>query len=124
MKTILLMMLLLAQRPAATPVQTGSISGRLLNSDGTPAVRIRVSAMPAPDSPGKPVDGSTLMTLAETDSDGRYRLADIPVGRYFVVAGFLDSPTYYPRGTAPASATAVNVTVNAKIANIDFRIEG
>src|SRR5262245_27787154 len=123
MKTLLLVMLLLAQRPATTPVQTGSISGRVLNSDGTPAVKIRVSAMPAPDSPGKPADGSTLMTLAETDSDGRFRLADIPVGRYFVVAGSLDSPTYYPRGTAPASATAINVTANARIADIDFRVE-
>jgi len=84
MKIFLLAMLLLAQRPAA-PVQTGSISGRLLNTDGTPAVRVRVSAMPAPDSPAKPSDGSTLMTLAETDTDGRYRLADIQVGRYFVV---------------------------------------
>ena len=68
-------------------------------------------------------DAPALIALTETDSTGRYRLADVPVGRYYIVAGFVDSPTYYPRGTGAAGATAVNVTARATTANIDFRIE-
>jgi len=120
MKMLLLALLLVAQRPTAPALQAGTVTGRLLNEDGTPAIKIRVSAMSIPDNK---TEAPTLMTLAETDSSGRYRLTDVPVGRYYIVAGFVDSPTYYPRGTGPAGATPVNVTVNATVANIDFRIE-
>src|SRR4030095_13364423 len=108
------------QRPITPALQVGTVTGRLLNEDGSPAAKVRVSAMSIPDNKN---EAPTLMTLAETDSNGRYRLADVPVGRYYIVAGFVDSPTYYPRGTGPAGATPVNVTVNATLANIDFRIE-
>ena len=123
MKMLLLAMLLFAQRPASTALQTGTVTGRLLNEDGSPAVKVRVSAMSIPDNRTGGNEAPTLMTLTETDSAGRYRLTDVPVGRYYIVAGFVDSPTYYPRGTGPSGATPVNVTFNATAAGIDFRIE-
>ncbi|HET9942372.1 MAG TPA: carboxypeptidase-like regulatory domain-containing protein, partial [Terriglobia bacterium] len=122
MKMLLLTLILFAQRPPSTALQTGAVTGRLLNEDGTPAVKVRVSAMSIPDTQGGNLSPA-LITLTETDNTGRYRLADVPVGRYYVVAGFVDSPTYYPRGTSPSGATPVNVTFNATAANIDFRIE-
>jgi hypothetical protein len=91
MKTLLLALILFAQRPASPGLQTGTVTGRLLNSDGSPATRTRVSATPIPDSPGVVADRQTLMTLTETDDRGNYRLADVPVGRYYIVAGFVDS---------------------------------
>jgi hypothetical protein len=123
MKTLLLAVLLFAQRPTPVGLQTGTITGRLLNEDGSPAAKVRVSAMSIPENRNGGNEAPTLMTLTETESDGRYRLADVPVGRYYIVAGFVDSPTYYPRGTGAAGATAVNVTLNATTPNIDFRIE-
>ena len=123
MKTLLLALILFAQRPASLGLQAGTVTGRLLNSDGSPAARTRVSATPIPDSPGVAADRQTLMTLTETDDSGNYRLANVPVGRYYIVAGFVDSPTYYPRGKDSSAATPVNVTANATTSNIDFRIE-
>src|SRR5688572_13992274 len=123
MKVLLLALLLFAQRPPSTALQTGTLTGRLLNEDGAPAVKVRVSAISIPEGRNAGTEAPTLMTLTETDSAGRYRLVDVPVGRYYVVAGFVDSPTYYPRGTVSSSATPVNVTFNATTANIDFRIE-
>src|SRR4030095_2168026 len=108
------------QRPITPALQVGTVTGRLLNEDGSPAAKVRVSAMSIPDNKN---EAPTLMTLAETDSNGRYRLTDVPVGRYYIVAGFVDSPTYYPRGTGTAGASAVNVTASGTVANIDFQIE-
>jgi hypothetical protein len=120
MKMLLLALLLVAQRVPSPAVQVGTITGRLLNEDGSPAIKVRVSAMAIPQNAN---EAPTLMTLAETDNTGRYRLADVLVGRYYIVAGFVDSPTYFPRGTTAARATPVSVTANATVANIDFRIE-
>jgi hypothetical protein len=120
MKMLLLALLLVAQRPTSPPLRVGTVTGRLLNEDGSPAAKIRVSAMSIPENRN---ETPALITLAETDSTGRYRLTDVPVGRYYIVAGFVDAPTYYPRGTGPTGATPVNVTANATVPNIDFRIE-
>ncbi len=123
MRMLVLAVLFLAQRPSSLPFQAGTITGRLLNADGSPAAKVRVSAMAIPESRNGGTDAPALITLTETDSTGRYRLADVPVGRYYIVAGFVDSPTYYPKGTGPAGATPVSVTARAVTANIDFQIE-
>ena len=39
-----------------------------------------------------------LASIAETDSNGNYRLDDLPPGRYYVVTGKFDDGTYYPHG--------------------------
>jgi hypothetical protein len=123
MRLLLLAALLAVQRPAAPPLQTGTVTGRLLNPDGSAAQKIRVSAMSIPESPNSANDSSALITLTETDNTGRYRLTDVPAGRYYIVAGFVDSPTYYPRGTLPTAAAPVNVTANGTVTLNDFRIE-
>jgi hypothetical protein len=50
--------------------------------------------------------------LTMTDSTGHYKLEDIPVGRYFVVAGSLDNLSYYP--------TSITLTAVSPLDNIDF----
>src|SRR5262245_60919686 len=99
MRMLLLAAFLVAQRPISPSLQTGTVTGRLLNPDGSPASKIRVSAMAVPESPNNANDPPALITLTETDTAGQYRLTDVPIGRYYIVAGFVDSPTYYPRGT-------------------------
>ena len=123
MRMLVLAVLFLAQRPSSLPFQAGTITGRLLNADGSPASKVRVSAMAIPETRNGGTDAPALITLTETDTTGRYRLADVPIGRYYIVAGFVDSPTYYPKGTGPAGATPVSVTARAVTANIDFQIE-
>jgi hypothetical protein len=69
---------------------TGVISGQLRSSDGQPAKGVRVSAMEIPAAgAGAP---TLLAGIAETDDSGRYRLADIPPGRYYITAGFVGLP--------------------------------
>jgi TonB family protein len=55
-----------------------------------------------------------------TDSAGRYRLENIPPGRYYVVAGFVDFPTYYPGVSSVSGATALNVLSGTPITGINF----
>ena len=62
MKMLLLALLLVAQRIPSPAVQVGTITGRLLNEDGSPAIKVRVSAMAIPQNAN---EAPTLMTLAE-----------------------------------------------------------
>jgi hypothetical protein len=54
------------------------------------------------------------------DSTGRYRLENIPPGRYYVVAGLVDLPTYYPGVSSANGATALNVLSGTPITGINF----
>jgi len=67
-----------------------------------------------------PAPGSALASLAQTDSAGDYRLENIPPGRYYITAGFVDFPTYHPGSTTLAGATVVLVKAGATTANVDF----
>jgi hypothetical protein len=67
-------------------------------------------------------NASELAALSQTDESGRYRLEDVPAGRYYIVAGRVDAPTYYPGVPGMARATALAVTAGAALADIDFVI--
>jgi len=104
---------------AATQVQPGSISGRLLGSDGASAVAgVRIAAMPAEvdAKAGAPV----LMGITQTDAAGRYRLENIPPGRYYIFAGLIDYPNYFPGVTRLDNAAAINVESGETIRDVDF----
>jgi hypothetical protein len=103
--------------------QNGVITGRLLN-DGKPAAGIRVTAMAVPEAGVRPSDITSFAGVVQTDSNGRYRLENIPPGRYFITAGFLDAPTYYPGVTSVAEARGVDVKTGATVADIDFTPAG
>ena len=67
-----------AQTPAAKDAKaSGSISGRVTTSDGQPAAGLALALMPADFMPDR-----RAVARGETDSDGRYRLANVPAGRY------------------------------------------
>jgi hypothetical protein len=61
-----------------------------------------------------------LSSLTVTDSMGRYTLENVPAGRYFISAGNIDVPTFYPATLDITKATAVSITsANPKV---DFNI--
>jgi hypothetical protein len=91
----------------------GSITGRILWSDGRPVEGVRVAAVSTSGS------GAVLAALAETDEAGRYRLEDIPPGDYKVAAGLLGSPTYFPNANNIANGKSIRVTAGQAIANVD-----
>ncbi|HZI50446.1 MAG TPA: carboxypeptidase regulatory-like domain-containing protein [Terriglobia bacterium] len=109
MKTLILIISLLQ---VATQAQNdkGSVSGRVLSTDGKPAAGVRVAAVVAPEqgtgNPTNVTGGPTLLSLAQTDNEGSYRLENIPPGRYYITAGLVDLPTYYP-GTRPLKAAGL-----------------
>jgi TonB family protein len=94
-------------------VQAGTVSGRLFQPDGKPAVGVRVSAVEASDR-------VSLMSVTQTDSTGSYKLENVPPGRYYIQAGTLGDPSYYPGTPDPDKATVVSVMGSAVLNSVDF----
>jgi hypothetical protein len=117
----LFLSIFLAQAPIPR-IDTGTVSGVVRLPDGKPAVGVRVAAMVPPDGGLNPGNASELTAIGKTDDSGRYRLEDVPVGRYYIVAGRVDAPTFYPGVPNMTGATALSVTAGAAIAEIDFVI--
>jgi hypothetical protein len=78
--------------------------------------------MVPPEGGFNPGNASELTAIGKTDDSGRYRLEDVPTGRYYVVAGRVDAPTFYPGVPSMAGATALSVTSGAALTEIDFVI--
>jgi len=131
-----LLPLLFVQQPASPGF--GTLSGQLRESDGRPAVGIRVFATPVDAAVvargGAPVParssvpagrgGGTaiLSSISQTDSQGRYQLTDVAPGRYYIAAGSLASPSYYPNGTSPSQGRIVDVRAGLAITNLDITL--
>src|SRR5262245_26723039 len=121
MKTVLMIAvgMLLPQELGFSPqAQNGVATGRLRSTNGSPASGVRVAAMAVPDAaaPG----GGALVSLAETDASGRFRLENIPPGRYYIQAGLIDAPSYYPGVTTLDRATAIAITAGGTVEGLDF----
>src|SRR5262245_56189784 len=96
---------------------TGIVTGSIQMEGGGSAAGIRVVVIPLDDT-----TGANLTSLAETDSSGKFRLVDIPQGRYFVIAGRLSSPTFFPGNAERTRATPIVVEAARTISNIDFKV--
>jgi hypothetical protein len=106
--------------PAATPepVQSGTVTGQVMNDRGVPVAGVRVAAMPVARD-GE--NSGTLVGLTLTDSNGRYTIETLEPGTYYVTAGRVDAPSYYPGVGSMLSAKSILVTAGARISGIDFR---
>ena len=107
------------------------VSGRILDSDGTPFAGAVVSAL-------RPVfvgDRREMVTVAEiiTNDKGEYRLFGLPAGQYFISAvdpAFLSTgdhqgplvyaATFYPGVASPETATRLTLEPGQPRENIDF----
>jgi hypothetical protein len=125
MMNAVLAVLLLLQATVARP---GVVTGQLQTKDGTPGAAIRVSALPAPPPNIRPSDGQNYYatvppaSTALTDKQGRYRLANLAPGRYFIIASVFGFPTYYPATTSADGATVVTVGADAPADAINFTV--
>lgn len=109
----------LAQAQIPLQVQPGTVTGRLLSRNGTPAAGIRIAAVPITEADDKTA-APVLVGISQTDADGRYRLENIPPGRYTVFAGLIDFPSYYPNTTSIDRATSFVVSAGSTVSGIDF----
>ena len=119
--THLLLTVLLAVQVSALG-QTGTIQGRVLSADGTPAAGLRIAAQAVHDDSSANRSPNVMAAIAQTDSAGRYRLDAVPAGRYYITAGLVDFPTYYPGVVEMGEAKAVAVKGDAGLTGIDFTI--
>jgi hypothetical protein len=100
------------------------VVGKVLLRDGSPAANVRVAAASVPQ--GGAADAATIVLarLVQTDGDGNYRLENVPPGRYYIIAGRVDYPTYYPGVLDLSAAVAIDVTSQVAITGINFTVGG
>jgi hypothetical protein len=102
----------------------GVVAGQLRSLAGSPAVAVRVAAILAPTETSRPSFGSQYyyaqppVSTTLTDNQGRYRLTNIPPGRYFIVSG----TTYYPSTLDGDRASVITITPNSTMENMDFQL--
>src|SRR5215207_2239792 len=99
---VLVVLAWLAQGIPVAPNQSGTVLGTLRTAAGTPVAGVRVSALGKPENTMDLATSNSMAGLAETDAAGRFRLENIPPGRYYIVAGNIDVPTFFP-GTITAN---------------------
>ena len=98
MIAMLLAVTMAVQGPGALMPGTGIVTGALKTADGKPAAGVRVGAVDIDDP-----SASSLLSVSETDAQGRYRLINIPAGNYYIVAGRLNDLKYFPSGERTAA---------------------
>ena len=119
--------LLLQGAPGRGAVAAGVVTGQIQTRDGVAATAVRVAAIPAPPPGVRPQEGLNYyvppppVRVTETDAQGRYRLTNIPPGRYLIAAGLAGYATYYPAQTDVLQAEPVSVTADAP-AMVDIRM--
>jgi TolA-binding protein len=96
------------------------VSGVVRDAASNPQVGVRVAAMAAPVT-GEAKSADVLVSIEKTDEFGRYVL-EIPPGRYYIIAGRVDRPTYYPDATNPDQAKIFSITSGSKAEGVDFKL--
>jgi hypothetical protein len=115
-----------AQNAAVRP-GTAVIAGQLKTVDGAPAGDVRISALQAPPANVRPEDGIQYylapppVRTVMTDKEGRYRLTNLPPGRYFVAAGIPGQDTYYPDAIEGSAATILTIAGDTTT-TVDFAL--
>jgi hypothetical protein len=83
---------------------------------------VRVAAVNQPESLTDKATTGAMIRITETDEQGRYLLEGIPRGRYYIAAGRVDQPTYYPGVREMGSAMLVSVMTGITVSGIDFTL--
>ena len=100
--------------------EDGTVTGTVRDADGRPAVGVRIAARPSATEEVK--GGVSYVSLAETDAEGRYRLEGIPPGRFVILGGWIELPTYYPGTLEVKDASQVTINPGRTVSGIDFTL--
>ena len=123
MIAFLLSIILYAQVIPPLVTDTGTVTGVLKTASGEPAAGIRVTAMTIPENPADAAAAASYAGLTETDENGRYRLENVAPGRYYIAAGRVSLPTYFPGTLEILKGTTVSVAAKAVVSNINFVVD-
>ena len=117
--SILLTLLLM---PGLAAAEGGIVAGTVRGADGRPAAKVRVGVMAVPEA-GRVVFGAgTLVSQGETDASGEFQIEEVPPGRYYIVAGSLQVPTFYPGVGEMKTAKTIQVVAKASVRGLDFQL--
>jgi len=117
--SILLTLLL---TPGLAAAEGGIVAGTVRGTDGRPAAKVRVGVMAVPEA-GRVVFGAgTLVSQGETDASGKFQIEEVPPGRYYIVAGSLQTPTFYPGVAEMKTAKTIQVVAKASVRDLDFQV--
>ncbi len=105
-----------SQTGAQGPQLFGVVSGQVTSPSGSPVPDVLVTARTIP-APGQPMSASTILNSSKTDAIGRYRMENLPAGRYFILAG----TTYFPGAPTKDRATVVVIDPGSTREAIDIR---
>jgi hypothetical protein len=92
MLKFLLIVAFLFQTTHAFKLPGGTVTGVLRTNKGAPMASVRVAVVPADESDV----GNVLQAIGQSDSEGRYRIENVPPGRYHIMTGRMDSPLFHP----------------------------
>jgi hypothetical protein len=120
---IFIHLILLLQGIPLLPNQGGTVTGVLSTADSRPAAGVRTAVMVQPDNPGDVAGAAALVSITETDDAGRFRLENVPPGRYYISAGRVELPTFYPGTLEIASAKIVTVASGETLTGVNFSIK-
>jgi hypothetical protein len=116
---LITLLLLFAQGIPSTRADSSTVSGVLRDPSGKPAGAVRVAAAALSD-PADPTPGGVLVSITETDGQGHFRLENIPPGRYYITAGRIDLPTYFPGTLDVRAGTVVSIAPSTTISGVEF----
>ena len=119
----ILLHFILLQGIPLLPNQGGTVTGVLTNEASRPAAGIRVAVMLQPESLADATGAAALVSIAESDESGRFRLENVPPGRYYVTAGRVEFPTFYPGTLEIAAGKIVTVAAGETLSGVNFSIK-
>jgi hypothetical protein len=119
---ILFQLLLWVQGVPTLPNQGGTITGTLLTEEARPAAHVRIAAMVQPENVADVSSAASLASIAETDELGRFQLENVPPGRYYVTAGRVENPTYFPGTVDIAKGRIVTVEAGLTVSSVNFSL--
>jgi hypothetical protein len=102
---IVMMAPFLIQAPQPAHLPGGTVIGVLRTNEGAPMAAVRVAVVPADETNA----GDVVQAIVQTDGDGRYRIEDVPPGRYHLMTGRMDSPVFHPGVDDVRRATTIVV---------------
>ena len=120
--------LVLATSASSQTTQFGTITGRVIDADSTPAFQMEVRAIKADDAN---TDADAVFAkdriFSYVGQDGAYKLNYLPAGRYIVVANAdFRRPytvTYHPGVNALAYAAPVTIVAGQEAQNINILLD-